>query len=173
EGARRSRGRGRRPARQAVPIGSRRRRWPALRRRARRGPRRQGPPRPRGRSGRSPPRRRRRTAQPWGGTTPPAGATRVPMRTMVGGMAYRPLRKPPAGAGRAHRPPRDGPTATVAGVVLTDPDRIVFRPLGLTKRQLAEYYETIASWALPHMAGRPTSVVRCPVGTPCAFEVHQ
>src|SRR5262249_10137013 len=74
---------------------------------------------------------------------------------------------------RAHRPPRDGPTATVAGVVLTDPDRIVFRPLGLTKRQLAEYYETIASWALPHMAGRPTSVVRCPVGTPCYFEVHQ
>jgi bifunctional non-homologous end joining protein LigD len=61
----------------------------------------------------------------------------------------------------------------VAGVVLTDPDRIVFRPLGLTKRQLAEYYETIASWALPHVAGRPTSLVRCPVGTPCYFEVHR
>jgi bifunctional non-homologous end joining protein LigD len=88
-------------------------------------------------------------------------------------MAYRPLRKPPAGAARSGRPRRDGPTATVAGVVVTDPDRMVFRPLGLTKRQLAQYYETIASWALPHMAGRPTTVVRCPVATPCYFEVHR
>jgi bifunctional non-homologous end joining protein LigD len=87
-------------------------------------------------------------------------------------MPYRPLRKPPLRAGTA-RPLGESRNVTVAGVVIPDADRIVFRPLGLTKRELAQYYETIAPWALPHMAGRPTTLVRCPVGSPCYFEVHR
>src|SRR6185295_18850661 len=46
--------------------------------------------------------------------------------------------------------------------------------LGLTKRALAEYYVGIADWILPHLAGRPTSLVRCPegVGKPCFYQKH-
>jgi bifunctional non-homologous end joining protein LigD len=61
----------------------------------------------------------------------------------------------------------------VAGVAVPGADRMVFRSLGLTKLQLARYYETIAPWALRHMAGRPTSLVRCPPEMPCYFEVHR
>jgi bifunctional non-homologous end joining protein LigD len=69
--------------------------------------------------------------------------------------------------------PRAGPTATVAGVRITAPDRIVFAPLGVTKRHLAEFYATIADWALPHMRRRPTTLVRCPEQVPCYYEVHE
>ena len=50
------------------------------------------------------------------------------------------------------------PAATVAGV---------------TKRHLAEFYATIAGWALPHMRRRPTTLVRCPEQVPCYYEVHE
>ena len=62
----------------------------------------------------------------------------------------------------------------VAGVRLTHPDRVLFPEIGLTKRGLAEYYEAIADWMLPHLAGRPLTLVRCPegVGTSCFYMKH-
>ena len=35
---------------------------------------------------------------------------------------------------------------------------------GVTKRDLARYYEAVADWILPHLADRPTTLVRCPDG---------
>ncbi|WP_230530831.1 non-homologous end-joining DNA ligase [Microvirga roseola] len=55
-------------------------------------------------------------------------------------------------------------TADVAGVSLTNPDRILWEDQGLTKRELAEFYVSIAEWVLPHLAGRPLTLIRCPAG---------
>ncbi|GAB4284463.1 MAG: non-homologous end-joining DNA ligase [Coriobacteriia bacterium] len=52
----------------------------------------------------------------------------------------------------------------VAGVRLTHPDRVLFAEQGITKRQLAEYYEQVAEHVLPHLSGRPLVLVRCPQG---------
>jgi bifunctional non-homologous end joining protein LigD len=65
-------------------------------------------------------------------------------------------------------------TAEVAGVRITHPDRILFEGQGVTKRSLAEYYVAIADRILPHVAGRPLSLVRCPAGQggECFFQKH-
>jgi bifunctional non-homologous end joining protein LigD len=60
-------------------------------------------------------------------------------------------------------PRRDG-TIEFEGVRLTNPDRVFYPADGITKLQLAQYYATIAKWALPELAGRPLSMVRCPEG---------
>lgn len=67
-----------------------------------------------------------------------------------------------------------GGVVQVLGVTLTHPDRVLFPGDGITKRHLAEYYEEVAAWILPHVEGRPLSLVRCPngVGRPCFFQKH-
>ena len=34
----------------------------------------------------------------------------------------------------------------------------------ITKLSLAQFYERIASWIVPHLEGRPLTLVRCPEG---------
>jgi len=50
------------------------------------------------------------------------------------------------------------------GVRLTHPDRVYYPDLGFTKLDLALYYVTIADAVLPHLEGRPLTLVRCPDG---------
>jgi bifunctional non-homologous end joining protein LigD len=50
------------------------------------------------------------------------------------------------------------------GVRLTHPDRVVYPDVGITKREVAEYFAAVAPWMLAHVAGRPLSLVRCPEG---------
>lgn len=54
--------------------------------------------------------------------------------------------------------------STVAGVKLTNPDRVLWPDTGTTKLDAARYYEQVAEWVLPHMVNRPLSLVRCPEG---------
>ena len=65
-------------------------------------------------------------------------------------------------------------SATSVPVRLTHPDKILDEESGLTKKQLAEYYWAIAQRMLPHIEGRPLSLVRCPDGSaaPCFFQKH-
>jgi bifunctional non-homologous end joining protein LigD len=76
----------------------------------------------------------------------------------------------------AKRPARaaKGGSETVAGVTLTHPDRVLFAEQGLTKRDLAAYYLAVADAMLPHLAGRPLSLVRCPDGhgKTCFYQKH-
>jgi|PersoiStandDraft_1058852.scaffolds.fasta_scaffold06212_2 bifunctional non-homologous end joining protein LigD len=66
----------------------------------------------------------------------------------------------------------------IAGVTLTHPDRVLYPEEGLTKRDVALYYERVAPWILPHLAGRPTTLVRCPegiakgIGRRCFYQKH-
>jgi bifunctional non-homologous end joining protein LigD len=62
----------------------------------------------------------------------------------------------------------------VAGVRLTHPDRVLYPEQAVTKLALARYYEAVASFILPHVVGRPLSLVRCPDGTrgQCFYQKH-
>jgi bifunctional non-homologous end joining protein LigD len=88
--------------------------------------------------------------------------------------APRPLRKPPANAGRKPATGRGAAPVEVAGVRLTHPDRRLFASQGTTKLELARFYESIQDHILPHVEGRPLTLVRCPEGTsePCFYMKH-
>lgn len=52
----------------------------------------------------------------------------------------------------------------VNGVVITHPKRVVFPADGITKQEVADYYDAVMPWFLPDVQGRPTSVFRFPEG---------
>jgi bifunctional non-homologous end joining protein LigD len=52
----------------------------------------------------------------------------------------------------------------VSSVTLTHPDRVFWPRDGITKRDLAAYYDQVAERMLPYVLGRPVSMVRCPDG---------
>lgn len=52
----------------------------------------------------------------------------------------------------------------VEGVRLSHPDRVLYPDQGLTKAELASYYQSVTDRILPHVANRPISLVRCPRG---------
>jgi bifunctional non-homologous end joining protein LigD len=66
------------------------------------------------------------------------------------------------------------PTSMHPKIRLTHPEKVLDPESGLTKQQLADYYFAVAEYMLPHIAGRPLSLVRCPEGSgkPCFFQKH-
>jgi len=80
--------------------------------------------------------------------------------------------------GRGGRGARDATAknedAVVAGVRITHPERVVYPDCGVTKLDLARYYERVSERILPYLADRPLSVVRCVRGTSrqCFFQKH-
>jgi bifunctional non-homologous end joining protein LigD len=71
--------------------------------------------------------------------------------------------------------PRKKPThAIVASVRISHPDRILYPEQGVTKIDMARYYEAIADWIIPLIERRPLSLLRCPEGTKseCFFQKH-
>jgi bifunctional non-homologous end joining protein LigD len=61
-----------------------------------------------------------------------------------------------------------------AGVTISHPDKLLFPPNGPTKWELASYYARVAPAMLPHIKGRPLSLLRCPDGTgaKCFYQKH-
>ena len=49
-------------------------------------------------------------------------------------------------------------------VEVSHPEKVLFPDDGVTKGELAEYYERVAQWMLPHIKGRPLSLQRFPAG---------
>ncbi len=64
--------------------------------------------------------------------------------------------------------------ADLAGISITNPTRRLFGKSGPTKLDLAVYYAMIGDFMLPHILGRPVSLVRCPTGRTqdCFFQRH-
>ncbi|TWI50942.1 DNA ligase D [Pseudomonas duriflava] len=54
--------------------------------------------------------------------------------------------------------------ADVAGIHISHPERVIDPSTGITKLKIAQYYERIASWILPHLQDRPVALVRTPEG---------
>jgi bifunctional non-homologous end joining protein LigD len=63
---------------------------------------------------------------------------------------------------------------TVAGVSISHPDRLMYSGPSLTKLDVAQFYERIADWIVPHVEGRPLTLVRCPEGVSgeCFYMKH-
>ena len=77
---------------------------------------------------------------------------------------------------RTARPARSAreDRALVSDVVITHPERVVYLDPQTTKLAVAEYYATVAPRLLPHLNGRPLSIVRCPEGAQkaCFYQKH-
>ena len=83
------------------------------------------------------------------------------------------LRPPaPPPKSKLRRRPNHATAREVAGLSISHPDKILDDASHLTKLQLVEYYDAVADHLLPHIAGRPLSIVRCPEGSgkPCFFQ---
>ncbi|MGA2402776.1 MAG: DNA ligase D, partial [Syntrophobacteraceae bacterium] len=82
----------------------------------------------------------------------------------------------PKPSGATNRPlfPKGEPMENISSVSLSNPDRILYPEMGITKRVLAEYYSDVSPWMLPHVQRRPLTLVRCPEGwrAGCFFQKH-
>jgi bifunctional non-homologous end joining protein LigD len=55
-------------------------------------------------------------------------------------------------------------TKNAAGIAISNATKILYPDPGVTKGELAAYYEQVAPRMLPHVAGRPLTLLRCPDG---------
>jgi bifunctional non-homologous end joining protein LigD len=68
-------------------------------------------------------------------------------------------------------------SVVVLGVPISNPEKALWPDVAgtpVTKADLARYYEAMAGWMLPHLEGRPCSLVRLPngLGTEAFFQRH-
>jgi bifunctional non-homologous end joining protein LigD len=60
------------------------------------------------------------------------------------------------------------------GIRISSPHRIIYPQQGITKVELAHYYDAVAPRMLPHVVNHPLSLLRCPKGSgdECFFQKH-
>ncbi len=94
----------------------------------------------------------------------PAAAAAEPPQGAAKGGARRPKPKAAGPAARGAKAAAGAGQfpAVVGGVTISHPDRVVYPDIGLTKLEVARYYEKIADRLLPYVARRPLTLVRCP-----------
>jgi bifunctional non-homologous end joining protein LigD len=69
---------------------------------------------------------------------------------------------------------RHADKATVRGVRISNPDRVMYDEPRLTKLEIVQYYDRIADAMMPHVDGRPLTLVRCGNGITgdCIYMKH-
>lgn len=82
-------------------------------------------------------------------------------------------RAPDPAPRKARRLVEEGDVETY-GVTLSHPEKVLFPEQGTTKATLAAHYAAHMERMLPHVAGRPLTLVRCPQGRAkkCFFQRH-
>ena len=71
--------------------------------------------------------------------------------------------------------PSERPTTTeVRGIRISNPDRVMYDGPRLTKLDVARYYDSVADAMMPHVDGRPLTLVRCGQGIAagCVYMKH-
>ncbi len=60
------------------------------------------------------------------------------------------------------------------GIEISSPERVIYPELGLTKKDLADYYATVEPLIMVDCADRPMTLIRCPGGRTgeCFFQKH-
>nr|WP_255683393.1 DNA ligase D [Luteimonas sp. MHLX1A] len=91
------------------------------------------------------------------------------------------LRQPSLKALRLDKEPGDlvdsdqaPPAPALPPVKISSPTKVIYPDRGITKAEVAAYYESVMDHLLPGLIGRPLSVIRCPSGAdkPCFFQKH-
>jgi bifunctional non-homologous end joining protein LigD len=77
-------------------------------------------------------------------------------------------KRPPARRGP------DSPAIEISGIRISHPDRVMYPDLGLTKEDVVRYYDAVADAMVPHLSGRPLTLLHCPKGLEgeCHFMKH-
>ena len=70
--------------------------------------------------------------------------------------------------------PEPGTARIIRKVRVTNPERVFYPDEGFTKADLIDYYAIASPLMLPHLLGRPLTLVRCPDGydRECFFQKH-
>ncbi|MCF3932718.1 DNA ligase D [Acuticoccus sp. M5D2P5] len=86
--------------------------------------------------------------------------------------AGRPARGTPAGRRGARK--ENAMADSVLGVSLSHPERVLFPEQNVTKADLARHYEVHMDLIMPHVEGRPLTLLRCPQGRArqCFYQRH-
>src|SRR5690606_23524213 len=60
------------------------------------------------------------------------------------------------------------------GIRISNPHRVIYQKQGITKAELANYYDVVGERMLPHVIDHPLSLLRCPKGSKdeCFFQKH-
>lgn len=100
---------------------------------------------------------------------PAPGPTRSSARSARSGAAAARRSAP------ARKPAGDPePLPVVHGIRISNPDRVLYPDAGITKLELVRYHEEVADAILPHLRGRPLTLVHCPqgIGGECRYMKH-
>jgi bifunctional non-homologous end joining protein LigD len=81
------------------------------------------------------------------------------LEAIAGGSKAQPAARP-----KRARTTKETSSIEVAGVAISNPGKLLYPEAGITKLQLARYYEAVGEWIVPHLRNRPLTLVRCPDG---------
>ncbi len=72
------------------------------------------------------------------------------------------------------RPATDNKNLIIGGIKITNPDKVLFEELKITKADVVRYYAQVSERMLPYVRNRILSIVRCPKGISqsCFFKKH-
>ena len=99
-------------------------------------------------------------------------AKATPARAHSNATTGKRARKAPAKSAAASAPGESGDV--VAGIAISNGSKLLYPESGVTKLEVARYYESVAEVLLPHVRDRPLTLVRCPNGwdKPCFYQKH-